>query len=105
MTGDGPNAYLYAHANPITIVDPTGTSGLGAAFTAGELLALGGFALAGMGIIAIGSQQNRHARPPPIHWPTLHNPFAGPVEAPPIDVPIPTAPPVTTAPPSPPPRR
>ncbi len=86
---DGPNVYLYVRANPVNIVDPSGTVGLILGFTAAELFLIFGTATVATGI-GISAQQRRA----PVRFPEFTNPFAGPeVEPWPLPPIAPPAPP------------
>lgn len=54
---DGPNLYLYVRANPVVIVDPTGTVGL----VAVALLEVGAylFVAAGTGVVVVSALKNK----------------------------------------------
>ncbi len=89
---DGPNLYLYVHANPITTIDTSGTVGavLGG-LTIYELAMGAAFLLAGTGVVASSQQMQKH--PPRINW----HPFSTgeewtPPVAPPIPIPVPQPP-------------
>ena len=74
LLNDGPNPYLFVHANPVNLVDPTGTAGIiifGVALTAEQVLTIAfGVTLFSMGTGAtIQAQQRRrrqHQHPEPV---------------------------------------
>jgi RHS repeat-associated protein len=96
---DGPNVYLYARDNPVTVVDPDGAAGIVLGLGAAELLLLFG----GM-TVAVGVSQQAARHPPrlPDWHPFSHgddDTFPTPPWSPPVPNPVPAPPP--TAPPVP----
>jgi RHS repeat-associated protein len=94
---DGPNVYLYVHANPITVVDPTGTIGL----VLGGLTAEGAALLFGAacGTVIIATHPPRI--PPFQPFAESDDDFPTPPSAPPVEEPVPAPPPPAPAPPAP----
>jgi RHS repeat-associated protein len=109
---DGPNVYLYAHANPVNVVDPDGTAGIILGLGAVELGAL--FLTAATAVsVGVSQQLARHPPRMPDWHPFSHGddetypipPYAPPMPNP-VPAPPPTAPPIPVpepAPPAPPP--
>ncbi len=104
MLGDGPNLYLFVHANPVNMVDPNGTAGIvifGVALTIEQLFLLAaGTAVVSAGVGMTVQQQQRSGRSISFRNPfQFSRPWAEPVPAPPVPIPVP--PPVAPAPPRP----
>jgi RHS repeat-associated protein len=92
---DGPNVYLYAHANPVNVIDPDGTVGLILGLGAGEL----GFLFFGSAVVAVGVSQTAARHPPRL--PDWHpfstgddDTYPSPPWTPPVPKPVPAPPPV-----------
>ncbi|HXR61375.1 MAG TPA: RHS repeat-associated core domain-containing protein, partial [Solirubrobacterales bacterium] len=95
---DGPNPYLYVHANPIAFVDPTGTAGLLAAGTAGALLAVTMVVATGLFIASPTFRRHAETMVKGIRerMPRITAPHVDPAPSPPADRPV--APPYSPAP-------
>jgi len=95
---DGPNLFLYAHANPATVIDPTGTvgavigGGIVLTWEALTWLGAGAIVVGGTGILAADPKVREGVRERLQPHEFTSEPWPIPVPAPPVPIPVPPPP-------------